>query len=67
MAICLCRLLIGLKENNFKKRVMKQYKVKMWIGANKTEILVTAQNSPNAMHIARQLFPSANVISAKSV
>jgi hypothetical protein len=46
---------------------MKQYKVKMWIGANKTEISVTAQNSPNAMQIARQLFPSANVISAKSI
>lgn len=45
---------------------MKQYKVKMWIGANKTEISVTAQNSPNAMQIARKLFPSANVISAKS-
>ncbi|UPT70221.1 MAG: hypothetical protein M0D53_14105 [Flavobacterium sp. JAD_PAG50586_2] len=44
---------------------MKEFKVIMWIGASKTEILVIAQNSPNAMQIAKKLYPSANVISAK--
>lgn len=43
---------------------MKQYRVKMWVGANPTEVVVTAQNSANAMQIARKLYPMARVISA---
>ena len=44
---------------------MKQYRVKMWIDANPTEVVVTAQNSANALSVARKMFPMAKVIKAK--
>ncbi len=44
---------------------MKQFKVKMWVGANPTEVTVTAKNSPNAMQVARNLYPMAKIIKAK--
>ena len=45
---------------------MKQFKVKIWLGANPTEVTVTAKNSLNAMQVAKKLFPVAKVINAKS-
>ena len=44
---------------------MKQYVVKMWVGANPTKVVVTAQNSANAMMVASKLYPMAKVINAK--
>ena len=44
---------------------MKQYKVKMWVGAIPTKVVVTAQSSINALLVARKLYPTAKVISAK--
>ncbi len=46
---------------------MKQFKVKMWVGANPTEVIVTAKNSANAMQVARNLYPLAKIIKAKEV
>ena len=46
---------------------MKQYKVKMWVQANPTQVVVTAQNSANALQVARKLYPMAKVINAKEV
>lgn len=44
---------------------MTQFKVYMWVGASKTDVVVTAQNSAHAMQVARKLFPMAIVINAK--
>lgn len=43
---------------------MKQYKVRIWLGASPTEVQVTAMNSANALYIARKLYPMARVIGA---
>ena len=39
----------------------------MWVGANPTEVLVTAQNSANAMQVARKLYPMAKIVASKEV
>jgi hypothetical protein len=44
---------------------MKQFKVKMWVGASPTKVTVTAQNSANALAVVRKLYPTAKVINAK--
>lgn len=44
---------------------MKQYIVKIWIGATKSEVVITADSSPSALRVARLLFAGAIVISAK--
>lgn len=46
---------------------MKQYRVKIWVEANPTEVVVTAQNSANALTVARKLYPMAKAYSAKEV
>jgi len=43
---------------------MKQYKVRIWIGASPSEVLVVAMSSANALSIARKLYPMARVIGA---
>lgn len=44
---------------------MRQFIVKMWVGSNPTQVAVTAMNSANALSIARKLYPTARVISAR--
>lgn len=46
---------------------MQQFKVKMWIGSNPTEVTIQAMNSANALSIARKLYPMARVISARAI
>jgi hypothetical protein len=46
---------------------MKQFKVKIWVGSSPSEVIVPAANSANALRIAKNLYPMARVISARSL
>jgi len=45
---------------------MQQFRVKLWVGSSPTQVVVTAANSANALSIARKLYPTARVISARA-
>lgn len=44
---------------------MKNYKVEIWFGPNKTELVLGGSNSAHALMIARKAYPQGRIISAK--
>ena len=46
---------------------MKNYKVELWFGVHKTNIVLTAGNVSHAIVIAKRIYPNAKVVTAKVV
>ena len=46
---------------------MNYYKVEIWFGANKTELVLGGSNAAHALVIARAAYPQGRIISAKPV
>lgn len=46
---------------------MKSYKVQILFGGSKTELVLSADGGAHAMVLARRIYPSGRVISAKEV
>ena len=45
----------------------KSFKVQIWFGRQKTDLIVTASNNAHAITIARKVYPNGRVISAQEV
>lgn len=52
--------------NKILKKI-KLFTVKMWLGAIPTQIVINADNSAQALVIARKMYPTAKIISAKEI
>ena len=46
---------------------IKLFKVKMWLGGIPTQIVVNASNSAQALVLARKMYSTAKIISAKEI
>lgn len=46
---------------------IKLFRVKMWLGGIPTQIVVNAGNSAQALVLARKMYPTAKIISAREI
>lgn len=46
---------------------MKSFKVEIWFGVQRTELMLSASNASHAITIAKRVYPNGRVISAKEV
>lgn len=46
---------------------MKSFKVQVWYGANKTELILSATNAAQAISLAKKIYTTGRVISAQEI
>lgn len=46
---------------------MKSFQVQVWFGSQKTNLVLQAHNTAQAISIAKKVYPSGRVISAREI
>lgn len=46
---------------------MKNFRVEIWFGPNKSELVLGGSNSAHALMIAKKVYPQGRIISAKPI
>ncbi len=46
---------------------MKNFRVQIWFGGDKTELVLMASNNAHAIVLAKRIYPSGRVVSANEV
>ena len=44
---------------------MTSYRIEIWFGPNRTEMILGASNAAHALLLARKIYPQGKIISAK--